>query len=213
MNCRVNNAGGVFEGFSKDGIEIHIAVNHLAHMYLTLLLLPILEKSKARVINVSSMLHWTSSYPDWPNLALREPSQFSGYGTSKLANILFTRKLGDILKGRGVTVVAVHPGYSLTPALSRPKGLIGFLSHNSGRLLATNQEVGALAQIYAASSKNLDKGEWHKVLIGPFVLLPGFPQNSYWSFMHPYANDQHADSLWQWSLETLKLKRGYEAKI
>lgn len=40
------------------GIETQFATNHVAHYYLTILLLPILEKSgPSRIVNVSSMAH------------------------------------------------------------------------------------------------------------------------------------------------------------
>lgn len=43
---------------SVDGIEMHFAVNHLAHFYLTKLLVPLMcESAPARVVVVSSESH------------------------------------------------------------------------------------------------------------------------------------------------------------
>ena len=57
----VNNAGimGIPERkTTKQGFEMHYAVNHLGHFYLTHLLWSKLQKSPSfRVINVSSMAH------------------------------------------------------------------------------------------------------------------------------------------------------------
>jgi NAD(P)-dependent dehydrogenase (short-subunit alcohol dehydrogenase family) len=35
---------------------------------------------------------------------------YDAYSTSKLANVLFTFELAEKLKGKGVTVNALHPG-------------------------------------------------------------------------------------------------------
>ena len=95
--------------------KTHLAVNHLSHFYLTLLLLELLKKTHgARIVNVASMLHMVSEYPDWPKIASNKCSnQMGGYGNSKLANILFSRKLGKILKGSSARSFVIQPGFSL----------------------------------------------------------------------------------------------------
>jgi retinol dehydrogenase-12 len=60
LHILLNNAGVMLcpFGLSEDGIETQFATNHVAHYYLTILLLPILESSgPSRVVNVSSIGH------------------------------------------------------------------------------------------------------------------------------------------------------------
>ena len=57
LDVLINNAGIMAppKTFSKQGFEIQFAVNHLAHMFLTLELLPMLEeKNNSRVVTVTS---------------------------------------------------------------------------------------------------------------------------------------------------------------
>ncbi|KAI0983439.1 hypothetical protein GJ496_005700 [Pomphorhynchus laevis] len=111
IDLLINNAGVCINPcLSKDGYEIHFAVNHLGHFLLTNLLLENLKKSsEARVINVSSDAHYAGRY----NFSkLQEPcsSKFLGYASSKLYNILFTKELNKRLKGTNVTTFSLHPG-------------------------------------------------------------------------------------------------------
>lgn len=58
LHILLNNAGVMTPPFelSEDGIESQFATNHVAHFYLTMLLLPVLETSApSRIVNVSSI--------------------------------------------------------------------------------------------------------------------------------------------------------------
>ena len=59
IDVLINNAGVYMERreLTVDGFETTFAVNYLAHFHLTLLLEPLLLKSSARIINVSSVDH------------------------------------------------------------------------------------------------------------------------------------------------------------
>ncbi len=120
----VNNAGVMRRAReeSVDGYELTLAVNHLAHMLLTLRLLPTLRanakvsRSPARIVNVASMVHEYNSV-NWNDLQFR--GSYDGqaaYGQSKVANVMFTRALAARLDGASdetapaVTVNALHPG-------------------------------------------------------------------------------------------------------
>ena len=91
------------------------ALNHLAYFLLTNLLLDTIKASApARIINVSSDAHSRGKI-DFDNLqGERSYSSFGPYGNSKLANILFTTELARRLEGTGVTVNALHPGFTST---------------------------------------------------------------------------------------------------
>ena len=119
IDILVNNAGMANDRFRKSAqdIELTIAVNHLAPVYLTSLLLPLLKKSEnSRIVNLSSLSHKRATL-EWDTVFHRESAEgytFSTvYGDSKMSNILFTRGLAKYLLEKGVTnvqTVSVHPG-------------------------------------------------------------------------------------------------------
>src|SRR3954453_19520720 len=77
-----------------DGFEMQIGTNHLGHFALTGLLLPaLLERPGARVVTVTSMVHWTGRI-DFADLdGERRYHRWPAYGQSKLANLVFTKEL------------------------------------------------------------------------------------------------------------------------
>jgi retinol dehydrogenase-12 len=60
INCLVNNAGAMLApSLTKDGFEAQYQTNYLGHFALTNWMLEKqLFSSKARIINVSSIMHW-----------------------------------------------------------------------------------------------------------------------------------------------------------
>jgi len=148
----INNAGIIENEYtlSKDGYELTFAVNHLAHFYLTLLLLEKLPE-KARIINVSSMIH--SGSIDISRL--NDRTSFDGtdaYSHSKLCNVLFTYKLHRILNGkRGISVNALHPGVINTKVLMKNWGPIGAPVKEGAKMLtyvATSDEAKGISGAY-----------------------------------------------------------------
>jgi NAD(P)-dependent dehydrogenase (short-subunit alcohol dehydrogenase family) len=114
LDVLVNNAGvGLFGGggrqTSRDGLELHFAVNYLAPFLLTELLLPTLKAgAPSRIVNVSSL---GQAPIDFDDVQLEKSySGMQGYCQSKLAQIMFTIDLAEKLKGTGVTVTSLHPG-------------------------------------------------------------------------------------------------------
>ncbi len=113
LDVLINNAGVLPQERqeSKDGIELNLAVNYLAPFLLTNLLLPVLKQSApSRIINVSSSMY-TEGEIRFDDLESKKSfTKYSAYAQSKLALLLFTKKLARDLKGSGVTVNALHPG-------------------------------------------------------------------------------------------------------
>lgn len=112
---------------SADGVEMTLAVNHLAPFLLTHLVLasPAGEQLR-RVVNVSSMAHHRGHIDLADVQQLRAPfASYAAYANSKLANVLFTVELARRLAGRGVTVNALHPGVSSTKLLTEGFGMEG----------------------------------------------------------------------------------------
>jgi NAD(P)-dependent dehydrogenase (short-subunit alcohol dehydrogenase family) len=151
LDVLVNNAGvalfGALEGRreSRDGHELHFAVNYLAHVLLTLKLLPLIRASApARIVNVSSV---GQAPIDFDDVMLEHGySGQRGYCQSKLAQIMFTLDLAEQLKGTGVTVTALHPGTFMDTKMVLDAGI-----EPRGRV-----EDGAAAAYRAAVSPEVD---------------------------------------------------------
>ena len=150
LHVLVNNAGALFTSYREtvDGIEMTFALNHLSYFLLTNLLLDTIRASApARIINVSSNAHEgnTINFDDLGHQ--RRYREWTAYGASKLANILFTYELARRLEGTGVTVNAVHPGFVNTN-FQRAAGL-----NMRGPL---TPEEGADTQIWLAMSQEVE---------------------------------------------------------
>ncbi len=117
IHVLVNNAGVSVKhrAVTADGAELTFAVNHLAPFLLTHLLLPLLlAGAPSRIVNVTSRLE------RWGRIRLddlqsqRRYGRTRAYSQSKLANVLFTYELAERLRGTGVTVNCIHPGFVAT---------------------------------------------------------------------------------------------------
>jgi NAD(P)-dependent dehydrogenase (short-subunit alcohol dehydrogenase family) len=153
LDVLVNNAGGFFwrRRESVDGIEMTLALNHLAPFLLTNLLLDRLRAgAPARVINVSSDMHRSFGF-DLDDLQMKRGYRAAAaYGRAKLALVLFTYELARRLEGSGVTVNALHPGFVATGI-----GLDGILERLFKpvmSLFARSPEEGARTSLYLATS-------------------------------------------------------------
>ena len=113
VHVLVNNAGAYTRERREtaDGIEMQLAVNHLAPFLLTSLLLDRLRSSApARVVTVSSGAH-NGAALRLDDLQMRE--RYSGlrqYANTKLMNVLMTRELARRVPPAQVTANALHPG-------------------------------------------------------------------------------------------------------
>ena len=150
LDILINNAGGTFQDRyeSKDGFELHLAVNHLGHFLLVKTIMPLLEKSNTKVINVSSEAH-RAGKPDWSDLNLNKSySAIKGYGNAKLYNILFTKSLTD----RGLTSYALHPGVIDSGFGDQLPGLLKIMWKLGKPFMKTTRE-GASTSIYLATNE------------------------------------------------------------
>jgi NAD(P)-dependent dehydrogenase (short-subunit alcohol dehydrogenase family) len=154
LDVLLNNAGGLWlqRELTEDGIEMSVAVNHLAYFLLTHLLSPVLQSSApSRIVNVASNAHRKATL-DFDNLmGERDYRGWRQYCRTKLMNVLFTYELARQLKGTGVTVNALHPGWVST-GFAGNNGWRGRLWQWVTRFLAISPEKGAQTPIYLASS-------------------------------------------------------------
>lgn len=152
LDMLINNAGvgsgkllGGRRELSRDGYELRFAVNYLAPFFLTHLLLPSLRHSPpARIIHVGSV----GQLPiDFDNIMFeRRYNGYDAYRRSKLALVMFTIDLADLLKGEQVTVNCVHPASLMNTKMVRET--IPFSQ--------TTVEEGVRSVMYLAISPMLD---------------------------------------------------------
>lgn len=201
-----NNAGIAITppALTQEGFETQFGINHVGHALLTQLLLPLMLKAAStarpnsvRIINVSSMAH--SNAPTG-GLKLADAKtdmasyhSMTRYGHSKLANILFAKKLAQLYPS--ITSVSLHPGFVDTE-INRGKGggskWFNFLVRNIVGWVGISVEDGAKTQLWCAAAEEVKNGQYY-VPVG--VAKPG----------SKYAQDDSLrDELWEWTEKELK---------
>lgn len=161
----VNNAGTYtyWLMLTSDGIETQWAVNHLAGFLLTNELLPLLRAAPyARVVTVSSDSHHGARIR-WDDPQLRR--RYDGlamYGTTKLANILFTIELNRQLgQGSNVRAFAVDPGLVKTDIALKGTPLLVRWAWKIRRSGGTGPEVPARCIQYLLMEPSIQHAPQH----------------------------------------------------
>jgi NAD(P)-dependent dehydrogenase (short-subunit alcohol dehydrogenase family) len=169
VDVLINNAGIMMppRSLTEQGFELQFGTNHLGHFALTgLLLESLMAGSEARVVTVSSTAH-KSGFIHFDDLAgERSYSRWAFYAQSKFANVLFGLELDRRLRESGVPIKSLlaHPGYSDTNLQSTgPTGLTSLVLRFGNRFFAQDMAMGALSQLYAATSPLAESGQF----IGP----------------------------------------------
>lgn len=117
LDVLLNNAGALVgeEHITADGVELAIAVNHVAPWLLTNALLPSLEAAgQARVVIVSSSAHQFAKFQPGKIRARTPYVGLANYGDAKLLNLLTMFGWAHELKVRGISVLAADPGGAAT---------------------------------------------------------------------------------------------------
>jgi NAD(P)-dependent dehydrogenase (short-subunit alcohol dehydrogenase family) len=163
VDMLINNAGYLAGGNERqliNGVEKHFVINHLGHFILTNRLMDRLYIStQGRIVNVASRAAYRRAPDDgirFDDLAMsNEYSDLLAYGQSKLANVLFSLQLAELLRGTRITSNALHPGVintdidrNLNPVMRFGFGLLVSLSGKS-------IEEGAATTCYVATSNKL----------------------------------------------------------
>ncbi|XP_066141088.1 retinol dehydrogenase 12 isoform X2 [Euwallacea fornicatus] len=159
----INNAGIMFGPHveSRDGYESQFITNYLGHFLLTYLLLPALKKAGAakaqsRIINVSSCAHVVGEI-NFEDINFRTqyiPAE--AYAQSKLAQILFSNYLNNLLikEGVHVQVHSVHPGVVNTDLFNDTN--LKTIAPWMPSLFFKTPEQGAYPIIHACLSEDLE---------------------------------------------------------
>ena len=147
LDVLINNAGlgsgpvGHKRATSAEGHELRFAVNYLAGVLLTHLLLPLLKASApARIVNVASLGQSPIDFDDV--MLTRAYDGRRAYTQSKLAQIMFTFDLAKELEGTGVTVTCLHPATFMDTTMVRQNGVTPISTVDQGAEAILNLAVG-----------------------------------------------------------------------
>lgn len=180
LQLLINNAAVMVppeRRLTADGFELQLGTNHLGHFALTAHLMPLLRRSAAKVVTVSSIaaVQGTINFDDLNSKNSYVP--MTAYAQSKLANLMFAFELQrrSEAHGWGVTSMAAHPGVSRTDLLVNgpgPNSVQGRLRRYLPFLFQPAAR-GALPTLFAATSPTAEPGGYY----GPDGLggIRGYP--------------------------------------
>eukprot|EP00736_Rhodelphis_marinus_P003577 Rmarinus@m.2089 len=162
----VNNAGIIATSYKEtvDGFESTLATNHIGHVLLTWLLLPVLE-SHGRIVTVSSSTHFMCPGFNFDDPFFRKSGVFDPklvYPHSKLATIYFAMELARRMRRSprfgNISSIAVHPGIvstSITRGLPSVIQLLLRVLNPLVLLFQRTAERGAQTCLHAVTSPSL----------------------------------------------------------
>lgn len=165
--------GGSPPGLTVDGFEIVFGVNHLGHSLFTQLLMPKLLKTKEQHESADVRIMVTSSIAGNQHApktglaldAMRSEAPFpplNRYGHSKLANILFARKLAQ--EYPMITSTSSHPGLVKSEIWDKPTGAPIVLWVLKPLIWWTGVSIdeGAKTQLWCATARDVENGAYYE---------------------------------------------------
>src|ERR1700692_2596582 len=197
------------KGTTVDGFETQFGTNHLGHFVLVNRIVSLLRPG-SRLVNLSSAGHrYADVNLEDPNFERSPYAEFTAYGRSKTANVLFAVEFDRRHKASGVRATAVHPGgirtelsRHLTPEAmekliaqinaSQPKGAAPFSWKSIPQGAATSLWAACVADAEASGGLYCEDCQFSEVAPAPGLRVG----------VQPYALDpQRAQALWQKSEE------------
>jgi NAD(P)-dependent dehydrogenase (short-subunit alcohol dehydrogenase family) len=197
------------KGTTVDGFETQLGTNHLGHFLLVNRIASLL-RSGSRLVNLSSAGHRYADVDlEDPNFEHSPYAEFTAYGRSKTANVLFAVEFDRRHKANGIRATAVHPGgiqtelgrYMTAAArdrliteinASQPKGAAPFRWKSIPQGAATSVWAACVADAEAVGGRYCE--DCH---VAEVSSVPGARGG-----VQPYALDpQRAQALWRKSEE------------
>ncbi len=177
LDVLINNAGAHFPKYieTSEGFECTLALNYLSPFLLTHHLIEQMKQTAseyggARIINISSTMHKRAIL--WDDLNQKEATYNSivAYEQSKHLLTSFTYYLSRKLKGTGITVNCIHPGFVKTAvARSDYPFPMNVIVPIVGFFIGESPEQAAKTPVWLASSSEVKgiNGEYvhHKEVI------------------------------------------------
>ncbi|KAI4946617.1 hypothetical protein J4E91_007306 [Alternaria rosae] len=185
IDILINNAarGIMTYQLAKNGVDLHMAINHMGHVVLTSHLLPLIKSTadkgnKVRLVQLGSNAH-ENAPKDVKFESLDELNQDLGamaqYGRTKLASILYARYLARHLSTSHPNILsnATHPGFVETrqsvDMIHEPYPLGGYAMSVGMAPFKKTQFEGCVSTMYAAT-KTEGTGEY---ICPPAIREPG----------------------------------------
>lgn len=159
IDVLINNAGVLVGERTEtaEGIELTLATNLLSHYLLTEMLVPTMSDG-SRIINVSSGGMYSQRIrPRDIQFELGEYTGTAAYARTKRGQVIMTEIWADELAGRGITVSAMHPGWSDTPGVSDS---LPTFSKVIGPLLRSPEEGADTMVWLAATDEPVSSGKF-----------------------------------------------------
>lgn len=160
IDVLINNAGIhlTTRQLTIDGYEKVFAVNHLASFLVTNILLKrMIESAPSRIIQVNSEGHRFNGLQiddlDWSK---RKYGGYGSYGASKTAQLMTVWELNDLLKNKGVTINAMHPGAVKSNIGSYNGKFYNWFSKYLMQPFLKNPTISGEAIYYLASSPEME---------------------------------------------------------
>lgn len=152
IQALLNNAGVMNQHFSQttDGFESTIGVNYIGTVLLTRLLLPLMHPG-SRIVTTTSLTRFIGKidetfFSDTPHSYKR----FDAYSKSKLALTLYTARLAQELRPRGIWVNASDPGIVDTDMITM-HSWVDPLANRFFRPFISSPQEGAAGALFAAT--------------------------------------------------------------
>ena len=191
IDALCNNAGGVMDKRTDtvDGLERTFQVNVLAGSLLTRLLIDKLIKSRATVVQTSSMAAnlFGADFDGKDFLNEKNYAPFKAYGYAKLEDILFTRELNRRYKDKGISAVAFEPGVVRTNFAAESKGFVKFCYHSPLKYLFTITPARSAERLVRLATGEPDKD---------FITGEVYSKNKPLKLKFKDENDDVAKRLW-----------------
>ena len=196
LHILLNNAGvaALPYGFTKQGLEVQNGINVVGPTLLSFLLLPTLAHTartlpagapSVRTVQVSSILHAMPLFfftaQRFTTLTAVNKKKGGGdllaswlrYSMSKTGGIYLTSLLDRLTRSAGLNIsnISLHPGVVNTDLWDRTRKkwpwLRGFLT-TLFNLIFIKTELGALTQLYAATSLEVDNKKLSNAYLVPY---------------------------------------------
>ena len=195
-----------------DGLEKQLAVDHIAHHYLTSRLMSLLtasatEDHPSRIVYLSSTAHLMAPSTLFPIPGkLDEEKTYSAwpaYGRAKVANILDARAWAKRTDTSKVLINAIHPGAVNTELFDKATGAFSFINpvivgakNAFGSLFLKTPDQGCVTSLYVATSTDIVKNKWSGCYFEPYGVKKEPSKLA--------RNDEEMEKLWTWTEETIE---------